>query len=319
MMHRIYETEPFAYAKRLGGGILGETGTRNITLTATEFYDALNEFIITSKDTSGTDTFDSYSAGGLESTGNTQWDNLQYDNAGTLTTLGAAKYANHWFFVEMDDVLIHVYGTAQYNTASAAQAEGIPATLPDRITAHATLVGRMIFQKSAATANSIESAFEQTFTGALAGAHNSLSSIQGGTTDEYFHLTSAQHASTIVKNFGRDLVASDTAVTTGDGVQGIPIPASMNGMNLTSALAAVHDKGITGTTDIQIRRRRAGSDVDMLSTKITIGDEFFASDGVINTSNDDLATGDIIYTDIDAIHSGTAPNGLSVVFGASLP
>jgi hypothetical protein len=119
--------------------------------------------------------------------------------------------------------------------------------------------------------------------------------------------------------FGLTPVDSDTAVTVADGTQGIPIPASMNGMNLVSALAAVDDKGITGTTDIQVRRRRAGSEVDMLSTKITIGDEFYASDGVINTSNDDLATGDVIYIDRDAIHSGTAPNGLSVVLEARLP
>jgi len=39
------------------------------------------------------------------------------------------------------------------------------------------------------------------------------------------------------------------------------------------------------TTDIQIRRRRAGSDIDMLSTKLTIGDEFFASDEVVNRAS----------------------------------
>jgi len=85
----------------------------------------------------------------------------------------------------------------------------------------------------------------------------------------------------------------------------------MNGKDLTVALAAVHTKGITGTTDVQLRRRRAGSDVDMLSTKITIGDEWFAADGVINEANDDVNTGDMIYVDVDAVHSGTAPKGLS--------
>jgi hypothetical protein len=118
---------------------------------------------------------------------------------------------------------------------------------------------------------------------------------------------------------GLVLVASDTAVATGDGTEGIPAAASMNGMDIINVVCTVHDKGITGTTDIQLRRRRAGSDVDVLSTKVTIGDEFFAQDGVINTSNDDIATGDIFYFDIDAIHSGTAPNGLSCVFEARLP
>ena len=77
-------------------------------------------------------------------------------------------------------------------------------------------------------------------------------------------------------------------------------------------IASVHDKGITGTTDIQIRRRRAGSDIDVLSTKITIGDEYYAQDGIIDPYNDDLQVGDMLYIDVDAVHSGTAPNGLSV-------
>jgi hypothetical protein len=112
---------------------------------------------------------------------------------------------------------------------------------------------------------------------------------------------------------------SGTAVTVGDGTQGMPVTSEFNGYNIIDALAVVHDKGVTGTTDIQIRRRRAGSDVDVLSTKITIGDEFFASDGVVNTSNDDLATGDMLYVDRDAIHSGTAPNGLSLAISVRLP
>ena len=115
------------------------------------------------------------------------------------------------------------------------------------------------------------------------------------------------------ETFGMTLFESGISVQTGDGAVAFTIPAYMNGMELIDVVASVHTKGITGTTDIQIRRRRAGSDVDMLSTKITIGDEFFASDEVINTSNDDVNTGDQIYVDIDAIHSGTAPQGLSIV------
>ena len=103
------------------------------------------------------------------------------------------------------------------------------------------------------------------------------------------------------------------AVTTGDGTNAITIPDSIDGMDLVNAVAAVEDKGVTGTTDVQIRRWRAGAAVDMLSTAITIGDEWFAQDGVINATNDDVQTGDRIYIDVDAVHSGTAPNGLSIV------
>jgi len=115
------------------------------------------------------------------------------------------------------------------------------------------------------------------------------------------------------KMFGINLFDSGTSVATGDGTIGIPVPADFNGYELQDVLCTVHTKGVTGTTDVQVRRRRAGSDVDMLSTKVTIGDEFYANDGVINTSNDDIATGDELYIDVDAVHSGTAPQGLSVI------
>lgn len=110
-----------------------------------------------------------------------------------------------------------------------------------------------------------------------------------------------------------DPIESDTFVAVADGKMAFTVPAFMNGMNLVDVVASVHTKGVTDTTDIQIRRRRAGVEADMLSTKITIADEYFASDEVIDTDNDDIATGDQIYRDVDAVHSGTAPKGLSLV------
>ena len=106
---------------------------------------------------------------------------------------------------------------------------------------------------------------------------------------------------------------SATSVTVGSGINGIPIPAGLDGLELTDVLATVNTKGVTATTDVMVVRRRGGANVDMLTTPVTIGDEFFANDETVNTSNDDLATGDEIYFDVDATHSGTAPYGLSVV------
>jgi hypothetical protein len=123
----------------------------------------------------------------------------------------------------------------------------------------------------------------------------------------------------LAKGFCITVFESDASVMVGDGKVAFTVPSFMDGMNLIDVVASVHTKGITGSTDVQIRRRRAGSDVDMLSTKITIGDEFFASDEAVNTSNDDLATGDQIYIDIDAVHSGTSPKGLSAVLTFKKP
>ena len=73
-----------------------------------------------------------------------------------------------------------------------------------------------------------------------------------------------------------------------------------------AALVAEANKTI-GTGHITPIKHR-----DMLSTEVTVGDEFFASDGVVNTSYDDLVAGDKVYVDVSAVHSGTEANGLSV-------
>ena len=107
-------------------------------------------------------------------------------------------------------------------------------------------------------------------------------------------------------------------VKTGDGTVPVLIPYDMAFWNLIDAVASVDEQGSTGTTDIQLRRVRSGSSVDMLSTKITIGAEYYARDGVINTSNADVFTGDKIYVDVDAVHS-TPPKGLTVTLTFGVP
>ena len=106
--------------------------------------------------------------------------------------------------------------------------------------------------------------------------------------------------------------SSVSDVVTGNGTSGIPIPASMDGYNVVDVLCTVHTKGITGATSVVVRKRSGGVDSDVLSTAVTIGDEFFASDGTIDTGEDDVATGDQLYIDVDAVHT-TKPKGLSVV------
>lgn len=125
--------------------------------------------------------------------------------------------------------------------------------------------------------------------------------------------TQAFEAVLAEKNVSLSPFKSSDSVFVANGAIGIGVPASLNGWEIVGAIAIVHTQGVTGTTDVQIRRRRSGSDADVLSTKITIGAEYFASDGVINTSNDDVSTGDLLFIDVDAVHSGTAPLGLTVV------
>lgn len=125
--------------------------------------------------------------------------------------------------------------------------------------------------------------------------------------------------SDITKELYIEVFDGSQAVTTGDGSNAVTIPSAMNGWELSNVVVSVEDKGVTGTTDVQVRRWRAGVAADMLSTAVTVGDEWFAQDGIIDAANDDVATGDRIYIDVDAVHSGTAPNGLAVVLEFTRP
>lgn len=100
------------------------------------------------------------------------------------------------------------------------------------------------------------------------------------------------------------------------------VPEEFNGYNLVFAHASVGDPGTTGTQTIQIHNVTDG--VDMLSTRITIDSGeatsyTAATPPVIDTANDDVATGDQLRFDIDTIHAGTAANGTTVILGFQLP
>lgn len=112
-----------------------------------------------------------------------------------------------------------------------------------------------------------------------------------------------------------------TDCSTGDGKAFLEVPEELNGMNITAVGAYCFTAGTTGTMDIQIRNVTDSQDV--LSTKITIdsterSSRTAATPAVINTSYDDLATGDIIAFDFDAVHT-TAAKGAIVWLRCELP
>jgi len=103
------------------------------------------------------------------------------------------------------------------------------------------------------------------------------------------------------------------AITTGDGKAILFITPELNGYNLTDADAGVTTVSSSGNPAIQIRN--VTDSVDMLSTAITIDASEFtsytaATAPVIDTSKDDVATGDRIAIDIDT--AGTGAKGLTV-------
>lgn len=117
------------------------------------------------------------------------------------------------------------------------------------------------------------------------------------------------------------------ALTTGDGKAYFRIPSKLNGFNLVGVAGSLSTVSSSGIPTIQIRRSRrtnatTRSNADMLTTKLTIDASEFdsvdaATAAVIDTSNDDVQTGDHIYFDIDV--AGTGAKGLYVELTFQLP
>lgn len=116
-------------------------------------------------------------------------------------------------------------------------------------------------------------------------------------------------------------IPAATSVTTGDGKAYWRVPSTLNGRNLVGVGVAVFAPSSSGTPTVQIARGRqsaansAHTFVDMLSTRVTLDVGEYDSvnattPAVINASNDDVATGDLIRIDVDT--AGTGTTGLFV-------
>jgi hypothetical protein len=191
---RFFETDPFSH---VSGAAISEEGTRNIKVTAGVFWECLNRFTTTETDTSAAGTFTyaySDNAGGHTLVAaSTQIDNTQYDDGtGTLATLANNQYGVHWVYLETDSDLVVVYGTSSYTLVQAENAT-VPTDIPRQLNTHGRLIGKIIILKSSATFLLIESSFDNTFASSPIVEHSSTSGLQGGTVEEYFHITSAEH------------------------------------------------------------------------------------------------------------------------------
>ncbi len=203
---------------RLGGLIFGQSGdaNRDLTLTAGQLEWGRTSYTINSVDTSGVDTFFTYSASGVENPTESQWPNEQYDNAGTLTTMSNNKWANLFFWLEPDGHLIMVYGRSQFNTEGEADNEGVPSTsLPSRVSETGILTGRFTFKKSANTAT-ISSAFTQLFANAGVTDHGDLAGLTDDDHVQYL-LTDGSRDNTGNQTFSDYIIQSTNKKKCWDG------------------------------------------------------------------------------------------------------
>jgi hypothetical protein len=235
IQQRIYDINKI---ERAYGLILGELGTRNISLSTGRAWIKLDAVDLSvAIDTSSGDSFSRFYQDGVggwtEQTAQAQWDNTHYDDgSGVLATLDNNKYCNQYFYFEADGDLACLFGQAEYNTLAEAEKELPPSTVPLRLEEHALLVGRVVFQKGDTTAQDVQSAFTNTF---------AINGGGGGVTDHgaLTGLADDDHTQYLLVNGTRAMTGTlDTAG------HGITMVNTVNEFSTDTTLSGVSDLAV---------------------------------------------------------------------------
>jgi len=193
-----YKYGPFTHAT--GGSRIGNGTATYITLTEGKFYYGLTPVAHPSFDTSiaGTNSNNVfryyYNRSAWTYTADSKTiSNTQYDNAGTLTALSNNRYRTDYVYLVPDGILgnsylVVVYGNTQFQTSAEAAVAPVPSSLPSEIDGLAILVGQVIAQQGSNTIT--VASFRTDFAVSPVTNHNALAGLQGGTTGQYYHLTS---------------------------------------------------------------------------------------------------------------------------------
>jgi hypothetical protein len=208
--NRILQTDRFARESGLSLGLSGSTGI--VTLTSGVAWNGSYRQSLVAVNSQDDIFFKNYHSGGTwtyNTTGDTL-NNTYYDNGTNIVVATSGKYLVNWYFrgQEINDHLYEVYGTNEYASVSEAQLSTEP-LLPELITSHAFLTGRIIVQVGATT-GSVESSFVSVFQSTQVTSHNDLNAIQGGTAGEYYHLTSNQYNNNAYVNVNNNFTTNQT-------------------------------------------------------------------------------------------------------------
>jgi hypothetical protein len=237
---RVIAIDRFGRESGFSLGLSGSTGV--VTLTAGIAWNGTNRQSLVAVNSQDDIFFQNYHSGGnwVYTTSSNTLNNLYYDNGTNPVLAAGGKYLVNWYFrgQEINDHLYEVWGNDEYDNVSEAQLSTEP-NLPELITSHAFLTGRIIVQVSATT-GLVESAFVQVFQPSTVQAHNDLTGIQGGQSGEYYHLTSTQYSNVVYKNitniftsdqiFNNSITSTTISATT---YQNLPVSGLTGGDNIS--------------------------------------------------------------------------------------
>jgi hypothetical protein len=200
LCHRLVKTERFKVQP--GGLILSEVAGRLVHITeGTIWFGACSVYLPEVLSSSTGQYIALYYHNGStdwDRTTSTTYNNSQYDDGTGLQSLAPNRYAINWiyrgFSQDTTNIVqrpVSVLGLGDYKLAEALES-GPPDPLPPAIANFCTLVGRIIVKNGETTATQIDTIEEDLHLSSIT-LHNGLSGIQGGTTDEYYHLTNTEH------------------------------------------------------------------------------------------------------------------------------
>ncbi|MBI5654189.1 hypothetical protein HZC53_00830 [Candidatus Uhrbacteria bacterium] len=184
---------------------ISSTGTRNLYSTACDDWYGVSKKAQVVFDSAASDYFTAdyrNGNGGWKGVTTTQWDNLNYDDgSGTLQPLGAGEYGVHWIYRHepSSNKMDVVYGRSSYTTLADALAAPEPTSPPAYFLdeQHVTLVAAIIFVQGSNSITEIRDLRPHLVSrGATSGNgggvtnHNDLSGLQGGSSGQFYHLTS---------------------------------------------------------------------------------------------------------------------------------
>lgn len=168
VIERFDGTQGIRRDERLGGLILGTSGTRKITVSAGSLLARMDEFTFTALDTNVSGSFDAYyrdgSGGWTKEAAQTQFNVTKYDDGtGTLATLTVLDYSSRWFYAMTDGSVAMLYGQNQYASVALGLGDSAPSSVPNRIQKLGILIGRLVIQASNNTPVATQTVFTNTF------------------------------------------------------------------------------------------------------------------------------------------------------------
>jgi len=201
---RFIMTDRFGYESGLTLGLSGSTGV--ITLSAGVAWNGPNRQSLDGLNSIDDFLFKNYHISGswTADTSGDYINNTYYDNGTNIVAATAGKYLVNWYYrgQEINDHIYEVYGNSEYDTVALAEASAQPA-LPELITSHAFLVGRIIVGVGATTGitqTAFGPVFQSSGNFSSTSVHNNLDGLQGGTSGEYYHLTQTQYSNLALTN-----------------------------------------------------------------------------------------------------------------------